>query len=303
MARFKQKWFARNIAFPRYFYFMRLARLDKPIGSYLLLWPTLTALWLASKGWPGWHLFLVFTLGTLLTRSAGCVFNDIADRKFDGLVKRTMDRPIAKGDVEVSEALIFTALLCLLALLLVLSTNVNTIILATLGAVVAGIYPYMKRYTYMPQIILGIAFSFGIPMAFTAVNNDVSKLTGLLFIANIIWTVSYDTEYAMVDRDDDLKLGLKSSAILFSELDRLIIGVLQIFFLSSLLLIWKIAELHWPFLIGILISMGLFLYQQVLIKNRERNLCFQAFLNNHWLGLVLFLAVAIDLFLYPEGVI
>ena len=303
MARFNQKWFARNIAFPRCFYFMRLARLDKPIGSYLLLWPTLTALWLASKGWPGWHLFLVFTLGTLLTRSAGCVVNDIADRKFDGLVKRTMDRPIAKGDVKVSEALIFAALLCLLALLLVLSTNLNTIILATLGAVVAGIYPYMKRYTYMPQIILGIAFSFGIPMGFTAVNSDVSKLTGLLFIANIIWTVSYDTEYAMVDRDDDLKLGLKSSAILFSELDRLIIGALQICFLSSLLLIWKIAELHWPFLIGVAISVSLFLYQQFLIKNRERNRCFQAFLNNHWVGLALFLAVAIDLFLYPEGVI
>ena len=171
-----------------------------------------------------------------------------------------------------------------------------------MGATIAGIYPYMKRYTYMPQIILGIAFSFGIPMAFTAVNNDVNKLTGLLFITNLIWIVSYDTEYAMVDRDDDLKIGLKSSAILFGDLDKFIIGILQLGFISSLLLVWKTANLHWPFLIGILIAIMILSYQQILIKERRRDRCFKAFLINHWLGLILFLSIVLDLFFYTEGV-
>ena len=302
MARFERKSLIKEMATSRYFHFVRLARLDKPGGSYLLLWPTLSALWLASRGWPCWHLFLVFTLGTLLTRSAGCVVNDIADRKFDGLVKRTMDRPIPSGDIKVSEALIFMSLICLLALLLVATTNLSTVLLAFLGATIAGIYPYMKRYTYMPQIILGIAFSFGIPMAFTAVNNDVNKLAGLLFIANLIWIVSYDTEYAMVDRDDDLKIGLKSSAILFGDLDKFIIGILQLGFISSLLLVWKTANLHWPFLIGILIAVMILSYQQILIKERRRDRCLKAFLINHWLGLILFLSIVLDLFFYTEGV-
>ncbi|HAK51640.1 MAG TPA: 4-hydroxybenzoate octaprenyltransferase [Gammaproteobacteria bacterium] len=285
--------------FPRSAHFIRLARLDKPIGIYLLLWPTLGALWIAAGGWPGWHLLLVFILGTVLTRSAGCVMNDIADRNFDGRVRRTMDRPIAHGDIDVSEAVIFMGVLCFLALLLVLSTNLVTLLLAAAGALVAAIYPYMKRYTYMPQAILGIAFSFGIPMAFTAVSNEVTKVTGLLFIANMIWAVAYDSEYAMVDRDDDVKLGLKSSAILFGDMDRLIIGALQLCFLFAQYLIWKIAELHWPFLVGILLAGGLFGFQQFLIRKREREGCFSAFLNNHWLGLVIFVSITVDLFLYP----
>ena len=263
-----------------------------------MLWPTLSALWIAAGGWPGWHLFLVFTLGTALTRSAGCIMNDIADRNFDGLVKRTKDRPIASGDVDVFEAVLFMAVLCFLALLLVLSTNLVTVILACAGVAVAAIYPYMKRYTYLPQAVLGVAFSFGILMAFTAVSNEVTKLTGLLLIANIIWAVVYDSEYAMVDREDDLKLGLRSSAILFGDMDRLMIGVLQLFFLFAQYLVWMIAELHWPFLIGIIAATGFFAYQQFLIRNRDLDGCFSAFLNNHWLGLAIFVSITVDKFLF-----
>jgi 4-hydroxybenzoate polyprenyltransferase len=298
MKQIKQMLLAIQSRFPRSIHFARLARFDKPIGFYLLLWPTLSALWIAAGGWPGWHLFLVFTLGTALTRSAGCIMNDIADRNFDGLVKRTKDRPIASGDVDVFEAVLFMAVLCFLALLLVLSTNLVTVILACAGVAVAAIYPYMKRYTYLPQAVLGVAFSFGILMAFTAVSNEVTKLTGLLLIANMIWAVVYDSEYAMVDREDDLKLGLRSSAILFGDMDRLMIGVLQLFFLFAQYLVWMIAELHWPFLIGIIAATGFFAYQQFLIRNRDLDGCFSAFLNNHWLGLAIFVSITVDKFLF-----
>jgi len=298
MKQLKQMLLAIQSRFPRSIHFARLARFDKPIGFYLLLWPTLSALWIAAGGWPGWHLFLVFTLGTALTRSAGCIMNDIADRNYDGLVKRTKDRPIASGDVDVFEAVLFMAVLCFLALLLVLSTNLVTVILACAGVAVAAIYPYMKRYTYLPQAVLGVAFSFGILMAFTAVSNEVTKLTGLLLIANMIWAVVYDSEYAMVDREDDLKLGLRSSAILFGDMDRLMIGVLQLFFLFAQYLVWMIAELHWPFLIGIIAATGFFAYQQFLIRNRDLDGCFSAFLNNHWLGLAIFVSITVDKFLF-----
>ena len=298
MKQIKQMLLAIQSRFPRSIHFARLARFDKPIGFYLLLWPTLSALWIAAGGWPGWHLFLVFTLGTALTRSAGCIMNDIADRNYDGLVKRTKDRPIASGDVDVFEAVLFMAVLCFLALLLVLSTNLVTVILACAGVAVAAIYPYMKRYTYLPQAVLGVAFSFGILMAFTAVSNDVTRLTGLLLIANMIWAVVYDSEYAMIDREDDLKLGLRSSAILFGDMDRLMIGVLQLFFLFAQYLVWMIAELHWPFLIGIIAATGFFAYQQFLIRNRDLDGCFSAFLNNHWLGLAIFVSITVDKFLF-----
>ncbi len=298
MKQLEQMLLAIQSRFPRSAHFARLARFDKPIGFYLLLWPTLGALWIAASGWPGWHLFLVFTLGTALTRSAGCVMNDIADRNFDGRVKRTKDRPIASGDVSVFEAALFMGLLCFLALFLVLSTNLVTIILACVGAAVAAIYPYMKRYTYLPQAVLGLAFSFGILMAFTAVSNEVTKVTGLLIIANMIWAIAYDSEYAMVDRDDDLKLGIKSSAILFGDMDRWVIGALQLLFLFAQYLVWKVAELHWPFLIGIAAATGFFAYQQFLIRNRDLDGCFSAFLNNHWLGLAIFVSITVDLFLF-----
>lgn len=268
---------------------MALARLNRPIGIYLLLWPTMTALWIAAQGWPGWHLVLVFALGTLLTRSAGCVINDIADRNFDGLVKRTRDRPLVTGAIDLVEALMYLGVLSFMALVLVLSTNLITVALAIAGAIVAVIYPFMKRYTYLPQAVLGIAFSFGIPMAFTATGSAISQTTGLLFLANMLLTVVYDTEYAMVDRDDDIKLGLRSSAILFGELDRAIIGALQVCFLYTLWLAGRQADMGWPFIVGLMVAAGLILYQQYLIRNRDRAGCFAAFLNNHWLGLAIFL--------------
>ena len=285
--------------FPRYSHFVAIARLEKPIGIYLLLWPTLSALWLASAGWPGWHLLLVFTLGTGLVRSAGCVMNDIADRNYDGLVKRTRNRPLATGDLKLSEAIIIMCVLCFCAFLLVLTTNLTTIVLAFVGVLVTVVYPYMKRFFHLPQVMLGIAFSLGIPMAYTAVTGGVSRMTGLLFIANMLWIVAYDTEYAMVDRDDDIKLGLRSSAILFGELDRLIIAVLQTLFLFTLWLAAQMAALHWPFYTSLVIAGGLCIYQQYLIRERQRDPCFAAFLNNHWLGMTIFLGIVIDLAFYP----
>ena len=272
---------------------LRLARLDRPIGTLLLLWPTLWALWIAAKGFPGWHLFLVFTLGTVLTRSAGCIINDIADRHFDGKVKRTRNRPLVLGQVSVPMALCFMAILLFVALLLVLTTNWLTVLLALGGAFTAAVYPFMKRYTYLPQAILGLAFSFGIPMAFAAVTGEVTSIAGLLMIANILWTVAYDTEYAMVDRDDDLLLGLKSTAILFAELDKAAIGTLQVIFLLVMYGVAKQAGLNGWYLLGLICAAGLFIYQQYLISGRDRDDCFAAFLNNQWCGLWIFVGILI----------
>ncbi len=267
--------------------------MDRPIGTYLLLWPTLCALWIAAEGWPGWHLFVVFTLGTLLTRSAGCIVNDLADIRFDGSVKRTRDRPLVTGRVDPMEAVIFAAALLFVSLLLVLTTNWYTVGLSVLAVIVATIYPLMKRYTYLPQAVLGIAFSMSIPMAFTAVNNEIDKVAWLLVIANLLWVVAYDTEYAMVDRDDDIQLGIKSTAILFAELDRPMIAILQISALMTLMLIPRSIELsHWYYL-GLCIAAALFIYQHYLIRDRSRDGCFEAFLNNHWVGLALFTGIAL----------
>ncbi|MBD3646470.1 MAG: 4-hydroxybenzoate octaprenyltransferase [Pseudomonadales bacterium] len=272
---------------------MALARMDRPIGTWLLMWPTLWGLWFAAEGFPGWHLFIVFTAGVFLTRSAGCVMNDIADRNFDGMVKRTQGRPLAQGTIDVPEAVMFMGALLFIALLLVLSTNLLTVGLAFVAAAIATIYPFMKRYTYMPQAILGVAFSCGIPMAFTATGSDIPLIAWLLVVANLIWTVAYDTEYAMVDRDDDLKLGLKSTAILFADLDRFMVGVLQALFLGVLWLIARNAELGTSFYWGLLGAAGLFCYQHWLIKDRDRDRCFKAFLNNHWVGCVIFIGIAL----------
>jgi len=277
--------------FPRLPFFFAIARLDRPIGIYLLLWPTLWALWIAAEGFAGWHLFLVFTLGTILARSAGCVINDLADRNFDGLVKRTRSRPLVSGQMTVGDALLFLGALILPALLLVLSTNLYTVLLAIFGAAVATIYPFMKRYTYLPQVILGVAFSCGIPMAFTATGDAIPTIAWLLIIANLIWTVAYDTQYAMVDRDDDIRVGLKSSAILFGDLDKVIIGILQIIFLGTLLLAAKEAMFTWPFYVGLVAATVFLIYQQILIKDRKREQCFAAFLNNHWVGLCIFTGI------------
>lgn len=282
--------------YPKARHLIAVARLDKPIGIYLLLWPTLWALWIAADGFPGWHLLFVFVLGTVLTRSAGCVINDVADREFDRQVERTIGRPLATRELEVDEALVFMAGLLIIALLLVLTTNWLTVLLAFSAALVAGLYPFMKRYTYLPQVVLGIAFSFGIPMSFSAAQSDIPQYAWLLVAANVLWTVAYDTEYAMVDRDDDLKIGIKSTAILFGELDKAIIGVLQILFVGILLFILpRHIELGLFYYLGVLVAVGLLGYQQLLIRDRARDGCFKAFQHNHWVGLVIFLGILLQI--------
>lgn len=273
---------------------LAVARLDKPVGTLLLLWPTLAALWIAADGWPGWHLLLVFVLGTFLTRSAGCVINDIADRKFDPFVERTRDRPLAQGVITVRAALIWMSVLLSLAAILVLTTNALTIALAAVGACFAGLYPFMKRITHLPQLVLGLAFSMGIPMAFTAVTGSLSVAAGLLFLANLVWVVAYDTEYAMIDRAEDLLIGVKSTAILFGDLDRFIIGALQALFV---LLLWRVGgHLDFSAVYQGLLSViaGLLCYQQFLIRDQSREGSFAAFKNNQWVGGILFLAVLIE---------
>jgi 4-hydroxybenzoate polyprenyltransferase len=280
---------------PKFKALLAVARLDKPVGTLLLLWPTLAALWIAAEGWPGWHLLLVFLLGTFLTRSAGCVINDIADRKFDPFVERTQNRPLVQGIITVRTALIWMSVLLGLAAVLVLTTNVLTIALAAVGACFAGLYPFMKRVTHLPQLVLGLAFSMGIPMAFTAVTGALSEAAGLLFLANLVWVVAYDTEYAMVDRAEDLVIGVKSTAILFGDLDRFIIGVLQALFV---LLLWQVGG-HLAFSAvyqGLLaVIAGLLCYQQFLIRDQSREGSFAAFKNNQWVGGTLFVAVLIEL--------
>ena len=280
---------------PRVRALLEVSRLDKPVGTLLLLWPTLTALWIAAEGWPGWHLLLVFVLGTFLTRSAGCIINDVSDRKFDPLVKRTKARPFAEGRLEVKDALKLMAVFLILALALVLTTNLATLLLSTLAVVFAGIYPLMKRVTHLPQVVLGIAFSFGIPMAFTAATGALSETAGLLFLANLVWVVAYDTEYAMVDRDDDLLIGVKSTAILFGELDRFMIGVLQGLFVTLLWLIGHQIGFSTFYDGFIALIVCLLLYQQWLIRDRSRDGCFMAFRHNQWIGGVLFLSVLVEL--------
>ena len=285
---------ARYLTDPKFKALLAVARLDKPVGTLLLLWPTLAALWIAAEGWPGWHLLLVFVLGTFLTRSAGCVVNDIADRKFDPFVERTQDRPLAQGVITVRAALLWMGVLLGLAAILVLTTNILTIVLAAVGACFAGLYPFMKRITHLPQLVLGLAFSMGIPMAFTAVTGALSEAAGLLFLANLVWVVAYDTEYAMVDRAEDLLIGVKSTAILFGDLDRFIIGVLQALFI---LLLWQVGG-HLDFSAvyqGLLaVIAGLLCYQQFLIRDQSRKGSFAAFKNNQWVGGTFFLAVLIE---------
>jgi 4-hydroxybenzoate polyprenyltransferase len=289
--RLKQLKTSINNRFPQLKQFVSLTRFDRPIGIYLLLWPTLTALWIAAEGWPGWHLLLVFALGTVLTRSAGCIINDLADMKFDGSVKRTQDRPLIVGKVAPLEALLLAGSIAFFALLLVLTTNIYTVYMSVFAVIIAVIYPFMKRYTYLPQAFLGIAFSWGIPMTFTAVSNEIANVAWLLLIANLLWVVAYDTQYAMVDRDDDIKLGLKSTAILFAELDRSMIAILQVSFVATLLLVTRSVELSVYYYLGLSGAIGLFIYQHYLTWNRSREGCFKAFLNNHWVGFSVFLGI------------
>ncbi len=269
----------------QYYY---LTRLHRPIGILLLLWPTGWALWVAAGGWPDWSVLLVFLLGVVLMRSAGCVINDFADRDFDPQVSRTRERPIASGRVTPKEALWLFAGLCLLAFLLVLSMNRLTIYLSFVAVALAAIYPFMKRYTYLPQVVLGMAFGWSIPMAFAAQTGEVPRIAWLIYVINVLWSVIYDTMYAMVDREDDLRAGVKSTAVLFAEADRVIIGILQAFMLLGLVLLGGQLELSMAYYAALAVAAGLFLYQQYLIRDREPAACFKAFLNNNWLGFAVF---------------
>ncbi|UAA40648.1 4-hydroxybenzoate octaprenyltransferase [Paraneptunicella aestuarii] len=272
--------------------YWQLMRADKPIGTYLLLWPTLWGLWIASEGLPSWHHLLVFIAGVYLMRAAGCVINDYADRGFDGKVKRTSARPLVTGQVTEKGALTLFAALVLVSFLLVLSLNIETILMSVVALILAASYPFMKRYTYMPQFVLGMAFSWGIPMSFTAVSGTVPWWGWALYVANLLWTVAYDTMYAMVDRDDDLQIGVKSTAILFGQNDKLIIGLLQLATLGILaILIWYFSW-GWPVVLALLVSAMLFAYEQWLIRNRERDPCFKAFLHNNYVGMVIFAGIA-----------
>lgn len=276
-------------------YYKQLMRTDKPIGTLLLLWPTYWALWLASSGTPSLLNLVVFSLGVFVMRSAGCVINDFADRKIDGAVKRTAQRPLAAGLISSGEALSLFFLLIVIAFILVLFLGWKTVILSFGALLLAFSYPFMKRYTQLPQVVLGAAFGWAIPMAFMAVTGSTPLLAWLLFTANIVWTVAYDTMYAMVDRDDDLKIGVKSTAILFGRADRVIIFVLNVTFVGLLGLIGYMSQLAVPYWLGLFAACAFLFYQQLLIHNRNRERCFKAFLNNHYVGMVVFIGLVASL--------
>ncbi len=274
--------------------YLELIRWDRPAGWLLLLWPTLSALWVAAHGFPGWHLIAVFTLGTILMRSAGCCLNDVADRDFDRHVKRTAQRPVTRGAVGVREALLLGAVLALMAFGLVLTTNTATIAWSFAALAVAVVYPYAKRFVSMPQAVLGVAFSFGIPMAFAAVQSRVPALAWLLLLGNLFWVIAYDTEYAMVDRDDDLKIGMKTSAITLGRFDVAAVLASYLVYLS----IWAVAlmdiaqpAVYW---IAMGVALGQALWHVWLIRGRGRDACFRAFRLNHWLGFTVFAGIALS---------
>ncbi len=273
----------------------RLMRIDKPIGSLLLLWPTLWALWLAGRGTPELHILLVFILGVFFMRAAGCVVNDYADRKIDGKVKRTAGRPLPNGLVSEKEAKVIFAGLVGLSFALVLTLNMMTIVLSVAGLALAWIYPFMKRVTHLPQLVLGAAFGWSIPMGYAAVSESLPLSCWLLFAANIVWTVAYDTLYAMVDRDDDINIGVKSTAILFGRYDKVMVGALQGATLLLLVVIGRGGGLHWPFYISLLFAGAMFIYQQKLIARRDRDACFKAFLNNNLVGMVIFIGITLSM--------
>jgi 4-hydroxybenzoate polyprenyltransferase len=269
-------------------------RLHRPIGILLLLWPTLWALWIAGQGRPEPPVFVVFVLGVVLMRSAGCVINDYADRDFDPHVERTRDRPVAARRVSPREALVLFAVLCLVAFALVLTLNRLTILLSFAGAFLAATYPFLKRYSHLPQFYLGMAFGWGIPMAFAAQTGGVPGLAWILFAANIFWAVAYDTAYAMVDREDDLKVGVKSTAILFGRHDRALILVFHMVTIALLALTGALAGLGLGYYAGLTVASGFALYQQRLMRHRDRDGCFRAFLNNNWFGAAVFAGLLLN---------
>ena len=285
-----------NSAASRLALYLQLIRFDRPAGWLLLLWPTLSALWVAAGGFPGWHLIVVFTLGTFLMRSAGCCLNDVADRDFDRHVKRTAQRPVTSGRVSVREALAVGAVLALLAFGLVLTTNRTAVGWSFAALAVTLIYPYAKRFVSMPQAVLGVAFSFGIPMAFAAVQSQVPALAWVLLAGNLFWVIAYDTEYAMVDRDDDLKIGMKTSAITLGRFD--VAAVMACYFLY--LLVWGVALVGRlnavVYIAGLAVALAQALWHGWLIRDRQRDPCFRAFRMNHWLGFAVFAGVVLASF-------
>ncbi|GAB4565520.1 MAG: 4-hydroxybenzoate octaprenyltransferase [Rhizobacter sp.] len=274
--------------------YLNLIRWDRPAGSYLLLWPTLSALWIAAGGFPGWHLLIVFVLGTFLMRSAGCAVNDVADRDFDKHVKRTAERPVTSGAVSAKEALVLGAVLAFVAFLLVLTTNTATIAWSVAALAVSIFYPFTKRFFSMPQAVLGVAFSFGIPMAFAAVQGEVPAVAWWLLLGNLCWVIAYDTEYAMVDRDDDLKIGIRTSAITLGRFD--VAGVMG--FYALFIAVWGAIGMQlglgWPYFAGLAVAVGIAAWHYTLIRERSREGCFRAFRLNHWLGFVVFAGVLVD---------
>lgn len=271
--------------------YLQLMRFHKPIGILLLLWPTLWALWIASHGAPHIKNIFIFITGVILMRAAGCVINDIADRKFDLHVVRTASRPITVGEIATRSALILFFILCALAFTLVLFTNTLTILLSFFAVIIATIYPFMKRYTHFPQVVLGIAFSFSVPMAFAAETGYISFAAGLIMLITILWTIMYDTQYAMIDREDDLKIGIKSTAIFFGKYDRIMIGLFQTAVILLLCFLGWREKFSLIYFAAIFIAALLFMYQQILISKREPQKCLRAFLNNQWVGFIIFAGI------------
>ena len=271
-----------------------LIRLHRPIGTMLLLWPVLWALWLAAGGLPDLNTLLIFIMGVFLMRSAGCAINDYADRRIDPHVRRTRERPLATGRVSPGEALGVFAALALIAFILVLQLNALTVYLSFAAAASTAVYPFLKRYTYLPQAFLGVAFAWGVPMAWAALTGATPQICWLLFLVVVLWVAAYDTIYAMVDREDDIKIGVKSTAILFGDADKLIIGVIQVATLSGLALLGGQANLQWPYYLGLAVAAGYMAYQQYLIRNRDPAACFAAFLSNNQLGAVVFAGIALS---------
>jgi len=275
-------------------HYYRLTRMDRPIGAFLLLWPMLWGLWIAGDGHPRVSVVVVFVVGVFVMRSAGCVINDFADRRFDPHVRRTRARPLAAGHVAPGEALALFVVLCLIAFALVLTMNRLTVWLSLGGVALAAIYPFLKRYTYLPQVGLGLAFGWAVPMAYAAQTGDLPKTAWLVYALAVIWAVIYDTMYAMVDREDDIRIGVKSTAILFGEADRAIIGLLQLLMLLGLFLLGAQTGMGLAYLAGVGVASLLGLYQQYLIRRRDPQACFRAFLNNNWLGGVIFAGIVVD---------
>lgn len=281
--------------------YIRLMRLDRPIGILLLMWPTLSALWIAAEGLPDTTVLFVFVFGVILMRSAGCAINDYADRDIDGQVWRTRGRPLATGELKARDALLVFAGIAVIAFYLVSLLNTLTIWMSVVGVALAASYPFMKRYTYLPQLYLGVAFGWAIPMAFAAQTGAVPIVAWLLFLANIIWTTVYDTFYAMADREDDLVAGVKSTAVLFGDDDLKILAILQLAFLLVMVMIGKQLALSSVFYLGLLVMLGLFVYQQFISRRREPQACLQAFLNNNWVGLTLFVSLVLHYLFAPAA--